>query len=76
MQIEILTQQDDNFRIIGLANPSKTEELVKQLEEAAIVEIPVEEVPVEVVYTPQSKPAPIENQRGLDWFNGTSWGNQ
>lgn len=68
MKIEILTHQDDSFRITGLAS---------QTVEAPVEEPKVEEIP-EAVYNhaPQPKPAPIENQRGLDWFNGTSWGNQ
>jgi hypothetical protein len=66
MQIELVTQEDDNFKIIGIKS-DKT--LVEE------TELPVVEVPVEVVNYPQPKPATIENQRGLDWFNGTSWGN-
>lgn len=68
MKIEILTHQDDSFRITGLAS---------QTVEAPVEEPKVEEVPAEVYnHAPQPRPAPIENQRGLDWFNGTSWGNQ
>jgi hypothetical protein len=66
MQIELVTQEDDNFKIIGIKS-DKT--LVEE------TELQVVEVPVEVVNYPQPKPAPIENQRGVDWFNGTSWGN-
>lgn len=68
MDIEIVAQQDDAFRIVGLNKPAQLENLP--------AEIAVEEVPVDVVHTSQAKPAPIQNQRGLDWFNGTSWGNQ
>ncbi len=68
MKIEILTHQDDSFRITGLAS---------QAVEPPVEEPKVEEVPAEVYnHAPQPRPAPIENQRGLDWFNGTSWGNQ
>lgn len=68
MKIEIVTHQDDSFRITAL-NPKTVE--------APVEEPKVEELPVEVYnHVPQPKPAPIENQRGLDWFNGTSWGNQ
>jgi len=66
MQIELITQNDDNFKIVGIN--SNTPTVVEK-------ETPVVEVPVEVVNYPQPKPAPIENQKGLDWFNGTSWGN-
>ncbi len=68
MQIEILTHQDDAFKITGLST---------QKVEVPVEETKVEEIPVEVYnHAPQPKPAPIENQRGLDWFNGTSWGNR
>ena len=68
MRIELIIQQDDNFKIVGINSNTST----TQIEEN---QIPVEEAPVEIVNHPQPKPAPIENQRGLDWFNGTSWGN-
>jgi hypothetical protein len=67
MQIELIAHQDSNFKFVRVA--SGTTPVVET--ETPVVEVPVEVVPV---YTP--KPAPIENQRGLDWFNGTSWGNQ
>lgn len=67
MQIELIAHQDSNFKFVRVA--SGTAPVVET--ETPVVEVPVEVVPV---YTP--KPAPIENQRGLDWFNGTSWGNQ
>jgi hypothetical protein len=66
MQIELIAQEDDNFKLVGVA--PVTTNVVET--ETPVVEVPVEVLPV---YTP--KPAPIENQRGLDWFNGTSWGN-
>jgi hypothetical protein len=66
MQIELIAQEDDNFKLVGVA--PVTAPVVET--ETPVVEVPVEVVPV---YAP--KPAPIENQRGLDWFNGTSWGN-
>jgi hypothetical protein len=67
MQIELIAQEDDNFKLVGVAP------VITTLPEAEV--IPVVEVPVEVVPVYAPKPAPIENQRGLDWFNGTSWGN-
>jgi hypothetical protein len=66
MQIELIAQEDANFKLVGTA--STTTPVVE-------TEPPVVEVPVEVVHVHAPKPAPIENQRGLDWFNGTSWGN-
>lgn len=67
MQIELIAHQDSNFKFVRVV--SGTTPVVET--ETPVAEVPVEVVPV---YTP--KPAPIENQRGLDWFNGTSWGNQ
>ena len=67
MQIELIAQEDDNFKLVGVAPVITT---LPATEVIPVVEVPVEVVPV---YAP--KPAPIENQRGLDWFNGTSWGN-
>jgi hypothetical protein len=61
MQIELIAKEDNNFKFVGVSTT---------ITAAVETESPVVEVPV---YTP--KPAPIENQRGLDWFNGTSWGN-
>ena len=76
MQIELVTQEDDNFKIIGIkSDKTLVEETELQVVEVPADELPVVEVPVEVANYPQPKPAPIENQRGLDWFNGTSWGN-
>jgi hypothetical protein len=71
MQIELVIQQDDSFKLVGL-NSNRT-----QIEEPKhpVEDVPVEDVPVEDVNYQQPKPAPIENQKGLDWFNGTSWGN-
>jgi hypothetical protein len=66
MQIELIAKEDDNFKLVGVGSVVST---------AVETETPVVEVPVEVVPMYAPKPAPIENQRGLDWFNGTSWGN-
>ena len=66
MQIELIAQEDANFKLVGTASTTKP---------VVETEPPVVEVPVEVVNVHAPKPAPIENQRGLDWFNGTSWGN-
>jgi len=66
MQIELIAKEDDNFKLVGVGS------VVSNVVET---ETPVVEVPVEVVPMYAPKPAPIENQRGLDWFNGTSWGN-
>lgn len=65
MQIELIAQEDANFKLVGTASTTPVVET-----ETQVVEVPVEVVPVYA-----AKPAPIENQRGLDWFNGTSWGN-
>lgn len=72
MDIEILTLQDDFFKIIGLSSPKldNNSDIPVENEISKVEELPVEEVQYN-----QPKPAPIENQRGLDWFNGTSWGN-
>ena len=66
MQIELIAKEDDNFKLVGVGSVVST---------VVETETPVVEVPVEVVHVHAPKPAPIENQRGLDWFNGTSWGN-
>ena len=66
MQIELIVKEDDNFKLVGVGSVVST---------VVETETPVVEVPVEVVPMYAPKPAPIENQRGLDWFNGTSWGN-
>jgi hypothetical protein len=66
MQIELIAKEDDNFKLVGVGSVVST---------VVETETPVVEVPVEVVPVYAAKPAPIENQRGLDWFNGTSWGN-
>jgi len=66
MQIELIAKEDDNFKLVGVGSVFST---------VVETETPVVEVPVEVVPMYAPKPAPIENQRGLDWFNGTSWGN-
>lgn len=65
MKAEIANNEDEFFK---LGEPQKIEE-VKQ-----------EEVVPEVVDVPstakQKIPAPLENPKGLSWFDGTSWGTK
>ncbi len=75
MKVELVDNSDDQFKI-KVKQPSVVAEEPE-------VEETVEEVPEQVVVLPPpgeryvaKQPVPLENKKGLDWFNGTSWGNQ
>lgn len=78
MKVDIVSETDDLFNI-----------KVKQFGEVAVATdgevvaiAPTEELAVEAVeeiqqVNPRAKvPVPLENKKGLGWFDGTSWGNQ
>lgn len=76
MKVDIVSETDDLFQI-----------KVKQFGEVAVATdgevvaiAPTEELAVEAVEEIQQTnakiPVPLENRKGLGWFDGTSWGNQ
>jgi hypothetical protein len=78
MDVEITTESDDNFKIL-------TKQFGKVFvatdgERVAIEE--KEELAIEAVgemqelARPAKIAAPIENAKGLGWFDGTSWGTK
>jgi hypothetical protein len=74
MKIQVSAIEDESFKVFG-TSAIETSEFGKIEKEEVQKEEPLVEVQPEVIHYPAPKPAPIENQRGLDWFNGTSWGN-
>ncbi len=60
MKVEIKTEEDENFKIVDPENVDKPLEVE-----------PEEPSPIRV-----KKPAPLHNNRGVGWFDGTSWGTK
>jgi hypothetical protein len=83
MKVDIVAESDDLFKIkvkqFGEVFVAKDEERVAiaDTEEAAVeaVEEMQEQNQKAAEYHKPKQPVPLENRKGLGWFDGTSWGN-
>lgn len=84
MKIDIVSNDDDFFKVTNTPEEQPVEEVV---EDEVVEETPQAEAPVKVkkpapIHNIKEEPqpkgkrgAPINNQKGLNWFKGTSWGD-
>lgn len=61
MKVEIKTEEDENFKIVKPTD---------------VVDKPLEVEPEEIIPSKVKKPAPLHNNKGIGWFDGTSWGTK
>lgn len=82
MKVDIVSESDDQFKIkvkqFGEVFVAKDEERVAigVTEEAAVEAVEEMQEQTQQAYQKAKQPVPLENRKGLGWFDGTSWGNQ
>jgi hypothetical protein len=77
MKVDVVTESDDQFKIkvkkFGEVFVAKDEDRVAigSTEEAAVEGV----VEMQESAKKAKQAVPLENKKGLGWFDGTSWGN-
>lgn len=78
MKVDIVSESDENFKIevkqFGEVVVATDGERVAIADSEELAIQAVEEMQVQNIKA--KVPAPIEPQKGLGWFDGTSWGNK